>query len=143
MAQAKREMEEFKEANWTRGGEWKIEKTDSNSLSASPNAWQPISNNGHAITPTPPRSRLAPPYLPAPQPWKTKSDVVYRAIDYSKYSKYTAHKPSHSWGGESELSRKRRVVMYNSYTAENQMKTSLRNGFRWVKNKYSQIVYGY
>ncbi|KDP27881.1 hypothetical protein JCGZ_18961 [Jatropha curcas] len=44
---------------------------------------------------------------------------------------------------EAEIKRQRRVVKYKAYQVEGQLKTSLRNSFRWVKDKYCSIVYGY
>ncbi|KAL3829343.1 hypothetical protein ACJIZ3_018145 [Penstemon smallii] len=45
--------------------------------------------------------------------------------------------------GNSEVKRKQRVMSYKAYAVEGKMKGSIRNSFRWVKNKYSSIVYGY
>lgn len=41
-----------------------------------------------------------------------------------------------------EVKRKKRLVTYNAYAVEGKVKSSLRNSFRWVKNKYSSIVHG-
>ncbi|GAB2217817.1 hypothetical protein Droror1_Dr00001029 [Drosera rotundifolia] len=51
---------------------------------------------------------------------------------------------AYSWSiADRELKRKKRVASCRAYAAEGKVKASLRNGFRWVKNKYSQITHGY
>ncbi|KAJ4715491.1 DUF3511 domain protein [Melia azedarach] len=39
--------------------------------------------------------------------------------------------------GNPEIKRKQRVAAYNMYTMEGKLKTSLRNSFKWIKNKFS------
>ncbi|KAK2644954.1 hypothetical protein Ddye_020149 [Dipteronia dyeriana] len=50
---------------------------------------------------------------------------------------------SSSWVNDPEIKRQKRIVKYKSYAVEGKMKASIRNGFRWVKNKYCQLVHGY
>ncbi|XP_039061326.1 uncharacterized protein LOC120205545 [Hibiscus syriacus] len=51
---------------------------------------------------------------------------------------------SKPWGfTDPEMKRKKRIAKYKVYTVEGKMKASLRKGFRWIKNKCSQIVRGY
>ncbi|KAK3188927.1 hypothetical protein Dsin_028488 [Dipteronia sinensis] len=50
---------------------------------------------------------------------------------------------SSSWVNDPEIKRQRRIVKYKSYAVEGKMKASIRSGFRWVKNKYCQLVHGY
>ncbi|KAL7112563.1 hypothetical protein ACP275_04G009900 [Erythranthe tilingii] len=48
------------------------------------------------------------------------------------------------WGfSDPEMKRKKRIARYKVYTVEGRMKTSIRNGFRWIKNKCSEIIHGY
>ncbi|KAI9195714.1 hypothetical protein LWI28_017407 [Acer negundo] len=42
---------------------------------------------------------------------------------------------SSSWMNDPEIKRQKRIVKYKSYAVEGKMKASIRNGFRWVKNK--------
>lgn len=42
-----------------------------------------------------------------------------------------------------ELQRKKRVASYKVYGVEGKMKGSLRKSFRWLKDKYTQVVYGW
>lgn len=36
-----------------------------------------------------------------------------------------------------EVKRRKRVASYNMYTMEGKLKSSLRNGFKWIKNKFT------
>ncbi|GKV31395.1 hypothetical protein SLEP1_g40087 [Rubroshorea leprosula] len=150
MAEATREMVGFKEVNWTVNGECKLEKKDFDSASNLPNLGQSMSNNNKVSIRNSLYSGLPlPPSLPKP----ALTDIVlgtsthhvnYKAVDYSNYGKHTSYQSSYLWSdGKAKLKRKRRVVKYKSYTVESQMKTSLRSGFRWIKNKYCELVHGY
>ncbi|KAJ1423423.1 hypothetical protein SESBI_12357 [Sesbania bispinosa] len=51
---------------------------------------------------------------------------------------------SKSWSfADPEIQRKRRVASYKMYSVEGKIKGSFRKSFRWLKNKYSQVVYGW
>lgn len=51
---------------------------------------------------------------------------------------------SSSWAlADPELQRKKRVASYKMYSVEGKMKGSFRKSFRWLKVKYSQLVYGW
>ncbi|KAJ7974021.1 DUF3511 domain protein [Quillaja saponaria] len=41
-----------------------------------------------------------------------------------------------------ELKRKKRIAAYNVFTVEGKVKTSVRNSFKWIKNKFTDIRYG-
>ncbi|KAG8370486.1 hypothetical protein BUALT_Bualt14G0121800 [Buddleja alternifolia] len=45
--------------------------------------------------------------------------------------------------GDSNLKRKQRIMSYKAYAVEGKVKASIRNTFRWVKNKYSSILHRY
>ncbi|KDP28226.1 hypothetical protein JCGZ_13997 [Jatropha curcas] len=48
------------------------------------------------------------------------------------------------WGfSDPETKRKKRIAKYKVYTVEGKVKTSLKNGLRWIKNKCSKIIHGY
>ncbi|RDX91992.1 hypothetical protein CR513_25938, partial [Mucuna pruriens] len=48
---------------------------------------------------------------------------------------------SKSWTlADPELQRKKRVASYKMYSVEGKIKGSFRKSFRWLKNKYSQIM---
>ncbi|KAF6157231.1 hypothetical protein GIB67_041692 [Kingdonia uniflora] len=42
-----------------------------------------------------------------------------------------------------ELQRKKRVASYKVYAVEGKMKGSFRKSFRWLKDRYTQVVYGW
>ncbi|KAK8660797.1 hypothetical protein V6N13_051706 [Hibiscus sabdariffa] len=44
--------------------------------------------------------------------------------------------------GEPEFKRKKRVAGYKIYGAESKVRGSLKRSFRWIKDKYTQVVYG-
>lgn len=50
---------------------------------------------------------------------------------------------SKSWSfNDPEFQRKKRIANYKMYSAEGKAKGSLRKGFKWLKDKYSHVVYG-
>ncbi|XP_038986327.1 uncharacterized protein LOC103709558 isoform X1 [Phoenix dactylifera] len=63
-----------------------------------------------------------------------------------KKGKTTAGSSSSKSGwslSDPELQRKKRVVGYKAYAMEGKMKGSLRKSFRWLKERYTQVVYGW
>ncbi|EEF41045.1 uncharacterized protein LOC8284701 [Ricinus communis] len=51
---------------------------------------------------------------------------------------------SKNWSfNDPELQRKKRVASYKVYAMEGKMKGSLRKSFRWIKDTYTQVVYGW
>ncbi|KAG2238353.1 hypothetical protein Bca4012_024345 [Brassica carinata] len=51
---------------------------------------------------------------------------------------------SKSWGiTDPELLRKKRVASYKMYSVEGKVKGSFRKSFRWLKQRYTQVVYGW
>ncbi|WCJ39484.1 hypothetical protein M5689_020470 [Euphorbia peplus] len=42
-----------------------------------------------------------------------------------------------------ELQRKKRVASYKVYTMEGKMKGSFRKSFKWIKDTYTNVVYGW
>lgn len=68
---------------------------------------------------------------------------AYKEVKVVKKGKNTS-KPSKSWSfNDPELQRKKRVAGYKIYAAEGKMKGSLRKSFRWIKNTYTQALYGW
>ncbi|KAI3814819.1 hypothetical protein L1987_14464 [Smallanthus sonchifolius] len=48
-----------------------------------------------------------------------------------------------SWSfGDPEFQRKKRVAGYKVYSVEGKLKGSFRKSFRWIKDKYMNVVYG-
>ncbi|XP_056176872.1 uncharacterized protein LOC115671241 [Syzygium oleosum] len=61
-----------------------------------------------------------------------------------KRGKSASGSASNSWGiADPELQRKRRVASYKMYGVEGKVKGSFRKSFRWLKDRYSQVVYGW
>ncbi|GMI81381.1 hypothetical protein like AT5G11970 [Hibiscus trionum] len=55
-----------------------------------------------------------------------------------------ASSSSNAWSfGDPEFQRKKRVASYKMYSVEGKVKGSLRRSFRWLKDKYTQVVYGW
>ncbi|KAL6980030.1 hypothetical protein U1Q18_021681 [Sarracenia purpurea var. burkii] len=51
---------------------------------------------------------------------------------------------SKSWGfSDPEFQRKKRVASYKVYSVKGKMKGSLRKSFRWLKDRYTKVVYGW
>ncbi|XP_030528186.1 uncharacterized protein LOC115739303 [Rhodamnia argentea] len=47
------------------------------------------------------------------------------------------------WGlSDAESKRRKRVVRYKAYGTEGKIKASIGSSFRWIKNKYSELVHG-
>ncbi|CAM6082008.1 unnamed protein product [Calypogeia fissa] len=58
------------------------------------------------------------------------------------------YKPSksRSWGlamEDPEMKRRKRVASYKVYTVEGRVKSSVRTSWRWIKNKYVDLRYGW
>ncbi|KAE8708712.1 protein HOTHEAD-like [Hibiscus syriacus] len=61
-----------------------------------------------------------------------------------KKNKSSFGSSSKSWSfTDPELQRKKRVASYKVYAVEGKMKGSLRKSFRWIKDTYTQVVYGW
>ncbi|KAK9099391.1 hypothetical protein Syun_026436 [Stephania yunnanensis] len=61
-----------------------------------------------------------------------------------KFKKSKNGSSSKSWSfNDPELQRKKRVASYKVYAVEGKMKGSFRKSFRWLKDRYSQVVYGW
>ncbi|KAL7208431.1 hypothetical protein ACSBR1_030222 [Camellia fascicularis] len=41
-----------------------------------------------------------------------------------------------------ELKRKKRIASYNMFATEGKLKSSVRESFKWIKSKFSDIRYG-
>lgn len=73
-----------------------------------------------------------PPSLPPPP-----GEMAERRSNASSYAKP-------SWGlTDAEMKRKKRIARYKAYAVEGKVKSSLKNGFRWIKHKCCRIVHGF
>lgn len=61
-----------------------------------------------------------------------------------KKGKSTNGVDSRSWTlTDPELQRKKRVASYKAYTVEGKVKGSFKKSFRWIKERYTLMLYGY
>ncbi|KAL2545034.1 hypothetical protein Fot_14267 [Forsythia ovata] len=93
------------------------------------------SSSYYYAAPPSPLGPTVPPLVLGPPPskdWKLKK------------GKSTSGSTSKSWTfNDPEFQRKKRVASYKVYTVEGKVKGSLRKSFRWFKDRYSQVVYGW
>merc|ERR1711915_304634 len=75
---------------------------------------------------------------------------AYNGYKTNSYNSAVAKSQSSSsssskfWGiNDPEVKRKKRVASYKVYTVEGKVKGPFRKGFRWLKDKYTEIVYGW
>ncbi|KAJ4708680.1 DUF3511 domain protein [Melia azedarach] len=75
---------------------------------------------------------------PIPNPQPHNNDVKF------KKGKSTNGSSSKNWSfNDPELQRKKRVASYKVYTVEGKVKGSLKKSFRWIKDRYTRMVYGW
>ncbi|GKV00112.1 hypothetical protein SLE2022_148210 [Rubroshorea leprosula] len=67
-----------------------------------------------------------------------------RGFKLKKGKSTSGSSSSKSWSiSDPEFQRKKRVASYKMYSVEGKVKGSLRRSFRWLKDKYTQVVYGW
>ncbi|XVF89061.1 hypothetical protein PTKIN_Ptkin19aG0100800 [Pterospermum kingtungense] len=67
-----------------------------------------------------------------------------RGFKLKKGKSTSASSSSKSWSfSDPEFQRKKRVASYKMYSVEGKVKGSLRRSFRWLKDRYTQVVYGW
>ncbi|KAL3683683.1 hypothetical protein R1sor_001705 [Riccia sorocarpa] len=67
------------------------------------------------------------------------------ASAYDEHYQTKRYKPqkSRTWDlgmSDPEVKRKKRVASYKVFTVEGKVKASVRSGFRWIKNKYIELL---
>lgn len=77
---------------------------------------------------------------------KSKSCTEYMP-SYSGEFEFEERSNSYNFNGpcsseEPELRRKKRIASYNAYTTEGKVKSSVKNSFKWIKSKFTDIRYG-
>ncbi|PKA55892.1 hypothetical protein AXF42_Ash014564 [Apostasia shenzhenica] len=81
-----------------------------------------------------------------PASYDAKTSSSYHASSYAP-KEMDLKKGSASfkdgWFNDPELQRKKRIVGYKAYSVEGRAKRSLRKSFRWLKDRYTRIVYGW
>lgn len=67
-----------------------------------------------------------------------------RDLKMKKGKNASGSSSSKPWSfGDPEFQRKKRVASYKMYSVEGKVKGSFRKSFRWLKDKYTQVVYGW
>lgn len=84
----------------------------------------------------------APPALPPPPPLPQPGVQVK---DWKlKKGKSANGSISKAWSfNDPEFQRKKRVASYKAYSVEGKVKGSFRRSFRWLKHKYTHVIYGW
>lgn len=75
---------------------------------------------------------------------KSKSFPYYSASYAEARFDFEGRTKSYSFNGPGdnpEVKRMKRVAGYNMYTMEGKLKSSLRNSFKWIKNKFVDTYY--
>ncbi|KAL6974560.1 hypothetical protein U1Q18_028745 [Sarracenia purpurea var. burkii] len=76
-------------------------------------------------------------------PPQTQMEMATKDVKFKK-GKPSNGSTSKSWSfNDPELQRKKRVASYKTYTVEGKVKGSLRKSFRWLKDRYNRMVYGW
>ncbi|OWM86561.1 uncharacterized protein LOC116215919 [Punica granatum] len=109
-----------------------------------------------------PKSMQLQPYYGAPLPTFRREDFRSYSTSYSHADIWGNH--CYSYGGNAssrdkklgksksatsrgfvdpEFQRKKRVASYKMYGVEGKVKGTFRKSFRWLKNRYTQVVYGW
>ncbi|MED6132638.1 hypothetical protein PIB30_020977 [Stylosanthes scabra] len=69
---------------------------------------------------------------------KSKSYPEYSEFGYRERSNSYNFNGPYQKGSDAELKRKKRIKSYNVYAVETKLKTSVRNSFKWIKNKFGE-----
>lgn len=76
--------------------------------------------------------------------WGTYSNNNFNRDLKLKKGKSTSGSTSKSWSfTDPEFQRKKRVANYKMYGVEGKVKASFRKSFRWLKDRYTRVVYGW
>ena len=80
---------------------------------------------------------------------KSKSVAESSSCSYAEFNNNGFGERSNSYsfngptqnGNDAEFKRKKRIKAYNGFTVEGKLKSSVRNSFKWIKNKFNDISY--
>ncbi|KAG0488841.1 hypothetical protein HPP92_007482 [Vanilla planifolia] len=72
-----------------------------------------------------------------------RSYSTSQASSYSHKKEKTGSSAKGQWLNDPEFQRKKRVATYKVYSAEGKVKGSFRKSFRWLKDRYTEVVYGW
>ncbi|XP_074568518.1 uncharacterized protein LOC141825045 [Curcuma longa] len=69
--------------------------------------------------------------------------VKEKAVSSSSAASSSSSKKSRWALSDPDFQRRKRVAGYKAYAVEGRMKGSLRRSFRWLKDRYNKILYGW
>lgn len=130
LAESTKDMEEFREAHWRNCNE-------DIQFEARPCSGLP----GDDVR-IPPPKRQPHPHPPPPPPPRYHKCSKSTGSAWNQKKKANTYPSSWSFS-DAEVKRQRRVSKYKAYAVEGQMKASVRDSFRWFKNKWCSILHGY
>ncbi|PIA43010.1 hypothetical protein AQUCO_02000454v1 [Aquilegia coerulea] len=82
--------------------------------------------------------------MPNQLPPEMGGGVVGKEVKFKKGKGVGSSSSSKGWSlNDPELQRKKRVASYKVYAVEGKMKGSFRKSFRWLKDRYTQVLYGW
>ncbi|XP_054820925.1 uncharacterized protein LOC129319861 [Prosopis cineraria] len=82
-------------------------------------------------------------YSSSVPPSTTQNQIGVNDVKFKK-GKSTNSSSSKNWSiSDPELQRKKRVASYKVYTVEGKLKGSFRKSFKWLKDRYTRVVYGW
>ncbi|CAO2834119.1 unnamed protein product [Amaranthus hypochondriacus] len=74
---------------------------------------------------------------------KFEENEIKRSSSSSKaYNFNGPNNKGFSGNGDQDSKRKKRVASYNMFSIEGKLKSSLKNSFKWIKNKFCDTTYG-
>ncbi|KAI3701827.1 hypothetical protein L6452_27194 [Arctium lappa] len=75
---------------------------------------------------------------------QTNMDLVVSGTASKDFEFKKEKSTAKSWSfNDPEFQRKKRVASYKVYSVEGKVKGSFRKSFRWLKDKYTHVVYGW
>ncbi|KVI01569.1 uncharacterized protein LOC112500964 [Cynara cardunculus var. scolymus] len=75
---------------------------------------------------------------------QTNMDLVVSGTTAKDFEFKKGKSTAKSWSfNDPEFQRKKRVANYKVYSVEGKVKGSFRKSFRWLKDKYTHVVYGW
>ncbi|KAJ0092327.1 hypothetical protein Patl1_24940 [Pistacia atlantica] len=134
-----KDMENFNLAQRAYRSVWEVEKEPNNNNNNNNN-----NDHKHVAHVRAPDNHLRPSNGITSSAISTPTTMSWHNNNINNSKNYgVSIKKTPSWINDAEVKRQKRVVKYKAYAVEGQVKASLRNGFRWVKNKYCELVHGY
>ncbi|KAL3532642.1 hypothetical protein ACH5RR_006163 [Cinchona calisaya] len=120
-------MEEFRSKSYHDGRNYQLENYSKTNSNSNPTGLQDLRcySASYASTNNP------------------QMDIFSKDVDFKKGKSTNGSTFSKSWSfNDPELQRKKRVAGYKVYAVEGKVKGSFKKSFRWLKDRYVQVVHG-